>query len=767
MTIDTIVIRSFGKLQDVSVDLGKGINIIRGNNESGKSTLCNFIKFIFYGLAGRGDEKLRYISWNTLRASGYIDVSENGHQFRIDRDNYCVYGSDGKAKLSERCVVTELSSGRPVFQGKVPGEVFFGVNESVFNSTAFIDQLTDSKVGGKDLAEAAQNILFSGSEDVNVQKAVKKLDDARKILLYKNQNGGRIYDLQKECDSLSERLEKAEGGSSALIVAEGNYRETKQKLETSKERFDKVSKEMDLWNKYTVYKLMKKRQETYSSYSEAKKKEEEALSDKKHFGARVYEDRYSDGLKKCEFELNSAQESYREAKKSRDEAQAKMKSMAEKVQLFNNLGSDPHRRAELIENIRNNHKKVQTLGMVSLITLILSVLLLVAAGAAFFIPTIPQNLAIVFVSAFAVLFVVSLIVISAKSGANKKLKNMYSKFNCKSYEEFSETMSAAMRDETVITLITETLRSSEDNLNDKTDKLNALKRQISDKLSSDGFQVSEDILSSLRSAIEECRKSKELLGVLNNNTNVEKRSIENIDETLSQYKQDYLQAVMTMEFNEEELAKFDYEKKEKEFRFLKASLDNLAERMQQLKNDISVFRATNEDPANLAVELDSKTRLLETYKQKYVAYVMAIEAVNNASGRLRESVSPKIADSAGKYLSELSDGKYSSVQLDTDFSVRYEDGHYFRSADNLSAGTEDITYISLRLALIDTLYKAATPPLLFDESFSRTDNSRLTHALKLLSSLAESNVQTILFTCHDREERVMESVGKYTLAKLS
>jgi uncharacterized protein YhaN len=167
------------------------------------------------------------------------------------------------------------------------------------------------------------------------------------------------------------------------------------------------------------------------------------------------------------------------------------------------------------------------------------------------------------------------------------------------------------------------------------------------------------------------------------------------------------------------------------------------------------------------VELDEKSQKLDYYKQKFVAYMMAIEAVKNASGRLRESISPKIADSAGKYLSELSDGKYNSLSLDSDFSVSYSDGEYTRSADNLSAGTEDITYISLRLALIETLYKAAYPPLVFDESFSRTDDNRLKKALTLMTRLSEQGLQSILFTCHNREERVMETVGKYTLAKLS
>ena len=767
MTIDTIFIRSFGKLQNITLELGKGINIIRGDNESGKSTLSNFIKFIFYGPSGRGNEKLKYISWSTMKASGYMIISENGHQFRIDRENICIYGSDGKSKLSERCSITELGTNRIVFQGQVPGEVFFGVDESVFDSTAFIDQLAESKVGGRDLAESAQNILFSGSEDVNVEKALKKLEESRKILLYKNNNGGKIYDLENECSILRQRLEKAETNSSDLIADEGTYREIKHKLDTSKERFKAVSSEMELWNKYTIYKLMKKRQVALNNYTLAQNKEEEALDDKAHDGARVYEDNYIESLKKLENDLKNASALYAEAKKTRDDASSKMKSIAEKVQLFNNLGTDPVKRNDLISNIKSNYKKSKTLNSLSFVCLVLSVILLVAAAAAFFVASIPQSLTLYFIIGSALFFAVAIVLMFLKANVNKALKKKYKLFQCKNYAEFNEMLSAALKDETTITYITESLRSAEENLSSKTESINNINSKVVAKLSGDRFEVSENTLESLESAISECQKYKSQLNILSNNTIVEKRAVDDIDETLSQYKRSYLDEVMAMTFDETAMADFDYERKNKEYRFLSVSIENLDSKLKELEKEIAVLRATNDDPARLAVELDEKSQKLDYYKQKFVAYMMAIEAVKNASGRLRESISPKIADSAGKYLSELSDGKYNSLSLDSDFSVSYSDGEYTRSADNLSAGTEDITYISLRLALIETLYKEAYPPLVFDESFSRTDDNRLKKALTLMTRLSEQGLQSILFTCHNREERVMETVGKYTLAKLS
>ena len=57
MIIEKIHIISFGKLADFTLDLSEGINIIEGGNESGKSTISAFIKFMFYGLSSDANER--------------------------------------------------------------------------------------------------------------------------------------------------------------------------------------------------------------------------------------------------------------------------------------------------------------------------------------------------------------------------------------------------------------------------------------------------------------------------------------------------------------------------------------------------------------------------------------------------------------------------------------------------------------------------------------------------------------------------------------
>ena len=54
-------IEEFGKLEHRRFTFGEGMNLIEGENESGKSTLLAFFRFIFYGFPRRnaagGDER--------------------------------------------------------------------------------------------------------------------------------------------------------------------------------------------------------------------------------------------------------------------------------------------------------------------------------------------------------------------------------------------------------------------------------------------------------------------------------------------------------------------------------------------------------------------------------------------------------------------------------------------------------------------------------------------------------------------------------------
>ena len=84
MYITDIFIEEFGGLTNKSISLGAGLNLLTGVNESGKSTLCAFIKYVFYGFSG-SKEKERYSSLSTGRSAGALIIDRDGEVFRIER----------------------------------------------------------------------------------------------------------------------------------------------------------------------------------------------------------------------------------------------------------------------------------------------------------------------------------------------------------------------------------------------------------------------------------------------------------------------------------------------------------------------------------------------------------------------------------------------------------------------------------------------------------------------------------------------------------
>ena len=110
MRIIDIEIEEFGKLSDFALTPGRGITLIEGENESGKSTLLAFIRFMLYGFPRKGavldgDEREKRLSWRSRRASGCLTVEHEGAIYRIFRKCVARGGAARESTLDELSVL--------------------------------------------------------------------------------------------------------------------------------------------------------------------------------------------------------------------------------------------------------------------------------------------------------------------------------------------------------------------------------------------------------------------------------------------------------------------------------------------------------------------------------------------------------------------------------------------------------------------------------------------------------------------------------------
>ena len=179
LNIARLEVVSFGKLKNLVLEPGKGVNVLTAPNESGKSTLAAFLKFVFYGFTdGRkkelaeNDKKL-YTPWDTPLAEGSVTLWVGEKLYRVSRSS---------SGTKETCVLTEVATGRTLPAGEVPGELLFGVSEEVFSRTLFFRQLTLPQSKDGVLAEQLQNVAVSAEEQTSSKKAMERLTKAKNEL---------------------------------------------------------------------------------------------------------------------------------------------------------------------------------------------------------------------------------------------------------------------------------------------------------------------------------------------------------------------------------------------------------------------------------------------------------------------------------------------------------------------------------------------------------------------------------------------------------
>ena len=149
--------------------------------------------------------------------------------------------------------------------------------------------------------------------------------------------------------------------------------------------------------------------------------------------------------------------------------------------------------------------------------------------------------------------------------------------------------------------------------------------------------------------------------------------------------------------------------------------------------------------------VNARIRQLET---TFAALSVAQETLTEAAAQLQRRFAPRIARRAGELMGRMTDGRYDRLTISEDMSLRagaiQEDT--LREVLWRSDGTVDQLYLALRLAVAEALLPVGL--LVLDDALVRFDDKRLKAAMEILKDEAKDR-QVILFSCHDRESRLV------------
>ena len=191
----------------------------------------------------------------------------------------------------------------------------------------------------------------------------------------------------------------------------------------------------------------------------------------------------------------------------------------------------------------------------------------------------------------------------------------------------------------------------------------------------------------------------------------------------------------------------------------------LQEKISNAKLDLHKF---DFDKNNIEPQLDRLADIEEEYeiqKQKKeqleklnISFELAKKVLNNCYEKMKSTVTPKFTQNLSQNISDITEGKYKNVNFNeqSGLVVETEKGDYV-SASQLSVGTIEQLYLSLRLSMIKDL-STENLPIILDEAFAYFDDERLKNFLITISKKYKNN-QILIFTCTDREQTILEGCG--------
>ena len=147
---------------------------------------------------------------------------------------------------------------------------------------------------------------------------------------------------------------------------------------------------------------------------------------------------------------------------------------------------------------------------------------------------------------------------------------------------------------------------------------------------------------------------------------------------------------------------------------------------------------------------DSQIRLEEQCR----ALELAVEELQKAAQVTAGSMERSMSRRASEIFSAITDGKYRSLETDRQRGITVWDGERKIPAGRLSRGTVEQIYFCIRMAAAEILTEEPLP-LILDDVFAFYDDKRLESVLKWLSGQEK---QVIIFTCHNREKKLLRNM---------
>ena len=733
---------SFGQLQNHTLELKDGLNIIQAPNEAGKSTWCAFLTAMLYGINSRERdrggfmaEKNRYAPWSGAPMAGRVDCRWDGRDITLMRATRRQSSPMGEF----RAIYTGTGDTVPDLTGQTCGETLLGVSREVFERSAFIRQAGLAVTQDTGLERRIAALITSGQEDTSYTEAAAALK--AQLNRRRHNKTGQLPQLEAQLAETQHQLEEVRRLEAQLL-------QLRRQAEELTRQEAALTRELALHDRREA---RQKRQALAQAQAEAGQAAQLADGIRSQLlRERIPE---NDTISRLRGAIVNLETTRRSVDKARDQRDAAMKALLRAEAAV----SESPFAGQTAESAQKEAQRQPPKQNVSRSLLILAMIWLAGALAKYFYPSfLPAVRSPLF---WAVWSCAALAALGGQLFLARRKSAAWHASRRKRFDTDDQAEIAALAEGYVQLL--ETRDAAQADLNAKSATADALYSSLTSNeqgilLEVRRFAPTAYDIPTADALLRRCAQRRQEL------TRAESALRE------ARLRRDLLRQQLPADEDDALPAEAPSGSREEASRRLKQVRTALGEARSAADRLSGQLHALG-DPAVLESSMQDMEADRSRLEEDYQAIRLALDTLDSANTALQSRFSPALGRRAAEIFSQLTEGRYSGVVLDRSLRLSAEPAGdtVYRDAALLSAGAADQLYLAVRLAICDLVLPAeARVPIVLDDALANFDDRRCAAALRYLKETAKTR-QILLFTCHSREADFFAGDGEVFIQQLT
>lgn len=718
LTVTKVHIIRFGGITQRVFTFKDGLNVIYGTNRSGKTTLCEFIRFMFYEFRGREPEDFYPYDSDNRSVCGSMTVKYGQRTYEIFRE---------KNAAGNVLAITDTERSQPLIlpDGMSPGEYFLGISHWLYDRSLYCPQDMAGLVSDGSLKDCESELIASYSGEPGFLHVSASLEK-RKSLISNPEKSGTLDLAFAEKETLEGELCDAILKQEDMIGMEVLIDEITHNLTDVEKQIVLAKADIESYHEMQVEESLRKIENARKETERAKAEYERLLNSEVTAGEVASAE-----------SIKARYEALQAKKTELEELETRIADSKANLDTHNEMVASELYCDEDFENVLSRvEKREKSYRLLTVLSLTLFSVCAIAFAAVFlFRESVSfENIIYIICGAGAVSSAVMLIVALILSLTKNSLYRAVDTDNRDEFEEAYEICRSRTQSRAIyVSAYEQDLRIYDEKTAEYKKELAA----ISHELELDESFPDHERLS--RAVTEKC---------------VAEAKIEAAKKRYEQALCDYeglgsAEFILKTEQNAQKLVL-----REKELKSLNARRDDLFDKKRSLEATFSTSIIHTERPAYIKTRLNVLSEKIAESFRDLTAISMALRITGDTLKVMRFRIQQHLADGVRRNLKFILRDSEAFV-LDDSYSLQYKNGtrifpvftdgigRISRAAKGVSRSLAESAAIILRISLTELL-ETECATAVFDEPFAFLDEDTEKKLMEKL--MASKSVQTFICT---------------------